>query len=437
VSIDHPVMLLYADLSGFSRGRAVPSSQLRERMATGVGWVPADQAITPLGPIAEPNPWGPLGDLRLIPDEATEVRLDLWEDAAPLHFLLCDAVEPDGTPWDSCVRELSKQAIAALETLGYQALVSFEQEFFLTGTNATPAPGFTMEAFRAPEPFPSLLLRALCEAGLEPETLLPEFGAHQFEISLRPTDPVTAADRAVAVREVTREVARRLGRRATFTPILDPDDVGAGVHVHISLQDLDATPVTYDADRPAGLSAVGGAFAAGLLDHLPALCALTAPSAVSYARLSPHRWSAAYRVLGERNREAAVRICPTITLAGAPPEHSYNLEYRPADAAASPHVTVAALLLAGAAGIRANCETPPLVHADPHELEPSERERLGADPLPGSLAEALDALEADAEARSWFSDDLWSAYLSMKRTEIELLENLTLEQRCARYRDVY
>jgi glutamine synthetase len=434
---DHPVMLLYPDLSGLSRGRSIPSSELVSRMDTGVGWVPADQAITPLGPIAEPNPWGPIGDLRLIPDAATEVHLDLWDGIGPLHFLLCDAVNIDGSPWDSCVRELSKRAIAALEQLGYRALVSFEQEFFLTGGTEAAAPGFSMEAFRAAEPFPSVLMHALSSAGLEPETLLPEYGAHQFEVSVRPTDPLTAADRAVAVREVTREVARRLGRRATFAPILDAEDVGAGVHVHVSLQDLHGKRVTFDPARPGGLSVLGGSFVAGILDHISALCALTAPSAVSYARLTPHRWSASYGVLGEQNREAAVRIAPTVTVGGKPAEETYNLEYRPADAAASPHVTLAALLFAGCSGLRARSPTPFLVHGDPHDLDEAQLAAIGAARLPDSLSSALLALKADEMVRSWFSDDLWSAYFSMKRTELELLDGAPFEECCLRYRDVY
>ena len=61
----------------------------------------ADQALTPFGPIAEPNPWGSIGDLRLLPDRDSEVRVDLWEDASPLHFFLCDATNTDGSPWDA------------------------------------------------------------------------------------------------------------------------------------------------------------------------------------------------------------------------------------------------------------------------------------------------------------------------------------------------
>src|SRR5215207_2254712 len=101
--------------------------------------------------------------------------------------------------------------------------------------------------------------------------------------ALRPAgDGRAAADRAAAFREVLREVARRLGYRASFAPMADPGGVGNGVHVHMSLVDPDGTPVLYDAGRPGSLSETGARFAAGILEHLPALCAITAPSVISY-----------------------------------------------------------------------------------------------------------------------------------------------------------
>ena len=72
------VTFLHSDISGLNRGRSVPLAELESRLVSGVGWVPADQALTPFGPIAEPNPWGSTGDLRLLPDRDTEVRVDLW-----------------------------------------------------------------------------------------------------------------------------------------------------------------------------------------------------------------------------------------------------------------------------------------------------------------------------------------------------------------------
>ncbi len=430
------VMFLHADLSGLARGRGFPVADLEERLRSGVGWVPADQALTAFGPIADPNPWGPMGDLRLLPDPATRVRVDLWPEVAPLHFYLCDARHTDGSEWDACPRTFLRRALARLEAeAGLRVVSGFEQEFFLRG--APQGPAFTMEAHRVVEPFGPLVMQALAEAGQEPEMFLPEYGPGQFELTCRPAEGLAGADRAAIIREVVREVARRLGYRATFAPIVDPAGVGNGVHVHLSLRDLEGRPVTFDPARPGRLSQAASRFAAGILRHLPALCAITAPSVVSYLRLTPHRWSAGFTALGERNREAAIRITPTVELAGADPASQINLEFRAADAAACPHLQLAVLVLAGLRGITEGYEVPPLVQQDPASLSEEEAERLGVRRLPTSLAEALDELERDEVVRGWFPAELLECYLSLKRTEIGLLEGLSPEEACERYVDVY
>src|SRR3712207_2762199 len=221
----------------------------------------------------------------------------------------------------------------------------------------------------------------------------PEYGQGQFEIPWAPAGGVAAADRAAALREVVREVARTLGYRASFAPMADPEGVGNGVHVHMSLVDAGGHPVFYDPDRPGRLSTTAARFAAGILEHLPALCALTAPSVVSYLRLGPHHWSAGFGSVSERDREATIRIPPTTDFAGADPARQFNLEFRAADAAACPHLALAVLVLAGLRGIREELPEPPLVEGDPSELDEAERRRLGIRPLPASLEEALEALE--------------------------------------------
>lgn len=435
---DELVMFLYGDLSGLSRGRAFPIRDLQERLKTGVGWVPADQALTPLGPIADPNPWGSMGDLRLMPDQATEVRVDLWPEASPLHFFICDATSTDGALWDSCPRALLKRALSDLEAEAGLRLVSgFEQEFHVSGLRGEPGPGFSMEALRLAEPLGPMVMAALRVAEQEPEMFLPEYGTSQYEVTCRPAEGVAGADRALIIREVVREVARRMGLRASFAPIVDPEGVGSGVHIHLSLLDTEGRPVAYDPDRPGRVSEVAGQFAGGILRHLPALVALTAPSLVSYLRLTPHRWSAGYTSFGERNREAAIRIAPFIELEGIDPANQFNLEYRPADAAASPHLALAAVVLAGLQGIREKLPDPPLVNTDPADLSEEERGRLGVHRLPTSLEEALEQLESDDVVRSWFSKDLWDCYLSLKRTEIALLEDLEPNEQCERYLRVY
>ena len=432
------VGFLHCDLSGLNRGRSVPASEVEGRMGSGVGWVPADQALTPFGPIAEPNPFGSLGDLRLLPDSSTETRVDLWDDVSPLHFFLCDAANTDGSPWDSCPRTLLKNALARLKgETGLRLVASFEQEFLLRSPDFDPGAGFSYEAQRLVEPFGPLAMAALRQAGLEPEVFLPEYGLGQFEIPCAPADGLAAADRAAAFREVIREVARRLGYRASFVPKADPEGVGNGVHIHLSLLDLEGRPAFYDPERPGRLSAVGARFAAGILEHLPALCAFTAPSVVSYLRLVPHFWSAGFGCMGERNRETAIRIPPIVELSSGDPARQFNLEFRAADAAACPHLALAVLILAGLRGLHEELPEPALVEQDPTGLDEEERRRLGIRELPGSLDEALGALESDEIVRSWFSKDLFDCYSSVKRNEIDLLQGAEPREACERYLRVY
>ena len=211
--------------------------------------------------------------------------------------------------------------------------------------------------------------------------------------------------------------------------------VGNGVHVHMSLVDAGGEPVMYDAAGPGGLSAQGGSFVAGIVRHLPALVALTAASTVSYQRLVPHRWSAAFNNLGLRDREAAMRICPVREDDDV--ARSYNVEYRAADAAASPYLLLAALVRAGLQGLREGLPAPEPTEEDLALRTEAELAARGLRRLPTSLAQALDALEADAVARSWWPPQLLDVYLKHKRGEIALLEGLSGEEQAARYAEVY
>jgi glutamine synthetase len=248
---------------------------------------------------------------------------------------------------------------------------------------------------------------------------------------------VTAADRAVIVREIARAAARSLGHRLSFSPAVTPDIVGNGVHIHLSLLDLDGRPVAYDPKAPYGLSDIAGRFAAGVLRHARSLCALTAPSVVSYLRLVPHRWSAAWSNLGHRDREACVRICPVNEMPGVPVVSQFNIEFRAADATASPYLALGALVRAGLEGLRGKLPRPEITTVDPETLSEDERAGYGIVRLPQSLEEALNALVQDPAAKGWFSEDLFEAYLRHKRCELGLMADLDRNERCARYKQAY
>ena len=431
--------LVTTDLIGITRGRSFPSDELEHYQAAGCGWVPANSALTPQDIIASSNPWGAYGDLRLIPDLSSRVTVGSGPDAnAPvLDFIHADIRETDGEALGACPRTLLRDEIERYhDELGLQVNAAFEHEFNLHAGIAEHA-AFSLEAQRQGAEFGGWLLSALRAGGVEPEMFLPEYGKHQYEITCRPTLGVAAADRAVNVREITREIARQMGLDLSFAPKTAAEAVCNGVHLHVSLLDLAGQPMLYDAGNSNGLSSIGQHWAAGVLHFLPALCAFTAPTPLSYQRLQPHHWSASYACLGQQNREAALRICPTVTLGGKSAAQQFNLEFRAMDATASPHLAMAALLIAGRLGIEQRLALNAVTDEIPDSLNDEQRKARGIVALPASLAQALDCLRDSAAFNEWLPKPLLDTYYALKTEELALTEQLSPADLCEHYARLY
>jgi glutamine synthetase len=432
------VAVVTTDLSAITRGRSVAESKLEKIAATGVGWLQANLSLTPFNSIVTPNPWGSSGDLRLIPDSQGRFRTTRTGSPTPFDMIAGDIVELDGSPWLGCTRTMLKDALAELKAAtGLSVTAAFEQEFQISGASFAPAHSLSLAALRRADPFAPTLMAALEEAGVNPEVIIAEFGDEQFEVTHAPADALAAADRCVAIREITRELVRNLGWHASFAPKTAPNAVGNGVHIHFSFIDSDGKPVTYDPTGPAGLSTKAGAFCAGVLRHLPAMTALTAASVSSYYRLKPHSWSSSYTWLADRDREASLRICPVVTIGGKNPSRQFNIEYRAADATGNPYLSLAAIVRAGLEGIKAGLPTPPLVSGDPTLMSEAEREKLGLRRLPETLPAAIDALLADKTVTGWFAPAFVDSFVGVKRHEAERLADLDPAAICALYRTLY
>lgn len=430
-------LLAWSDYVGVTRCRGVPAESVPSRMANGLGWAVAGQALTPFADIA-PNPWGPMDEVRQIPVAGTVTRVDIWEDAPPFHMYLCDSRSADGTDWDCCTRAFMRRALDDLKSeTGLDLLAAFEHEFTVVSDDLAFAAPFSVAAIRGVASFASDLARALGQAGVEPETIEPEYGIQQFEVTTAPALGPASGDRAIITREVIREVARRRGMRVSFSPKPTPDGVGNGAHVHFSLVDRHGANATYDPDGVGGASDVAAHFIAGVVRHMRALTAFVAPSPVSYLRLGPHHWSCGFASFGIQNREAAIRICPSTDPDVDRRASTYNLEFRPPDPTASPYLVIGALVRAGLEGIRQGLPLPASCDRDPAELTPDEREQLGIVPLPETLGEALDALMADDVARGWMPPTMLESYLAVKRMEIDLAAGRSPEQTCAEYAKAY
>ncbi|TPJ81936.1 glutamine synthetase [Mesorhizobium sp. B2-5-13] len=438
MTIEHLVTIATTDLTAITRGRPVPASQLEKSVGSGVGWVPANLSLTPFGGIVADNPWGSAGDLRLIPDLDARYHTALTGSATPFDIVLGNLVELDGAPWIGCTRSLLKAALTDFTAAtGHSIIGTFEQEFQLLDGALAPAHPFSISALRRTDPFPTTLFAALSEAGAAPEMVLAEFGADQFEITNAPVDALVAADRAVVIREITRELARNSGWRASFTPKPAPTAVGNGVHIHFSFADGSGNPATYDPAGPGGLSPIAAAFCAGVVRHLPAITCLTASAVPSYYRLKPHSWSSSYTWLAQQDREASLRICPTVTMGNRDPSKQYNIEYRVADATSNPYLAMTAIVRAGLDGIRTEMATPPLFSGDPEKLTVEERGTLGLRRLPQSLQEAIDELKASETVTSWFAPQLVQSFVGVKLAEIEHCASLEPDKVCNLYGGLY
>jgi glutamine synthetase len=409
-----------SDLSGHFRGKSFPAADLPVRLQRGVGLAPTNIFISAFGAI-QMTTFGTVGEVFLVPDEETRVFV-AFEEGAPEYFFLGDIEHPDGTPWNFCPRQILRRALDRLASEArVRLLATFEQEFIYSGVSAQGWQPYELDSYRRQGIFGEALISAMRQAGVIPDSLLAEFGARQYEVTSAPALGVRAADHAVITRQLAQAVAHRLGHRVSFCPIPEPDGTGNGTHIHWSFLDEAERPVLYDGKEPWALSLLGRQFVAGIQHHLPALCAITAPSVASYYRLRPNRWAPIRADVAPLDRGAAIRISPVS--GGDPARHArqFNVEFRVADATASPYLVLAMLVQAGLDGVRRGLEI----------------ETRSPPALPASLSEALGLLEESRAAAEWLGTEVHSAYLAFKRAELNGLRALDETEICRRYAEAY
>lgn len=253
-------------------------------------------------------------------------------------------------------------------------------------------------------------------AGIEIEVQHHEVGtAGQAEIDVKYGTLLKTADAVTLYKYIVKNTAWEAGKTVTFMPKPIFEDNGSGMHTHQSLW-KDGETLMFDESGYAGLSDVARWYIGGLLQRAPSVLAFAAPTTNSYHRLVPGFEAPVNLVYSSRNRSAAVRI-PQYSQSPA----AKRIEFRCPDPAANPYLAFSAMLMAGLDGVQNRIEPPEPVDKDIYDLPPSEMEGLVS--VPGSLAEALDALEADHDfllRGGVFTEGLIDAWLAYKRTsEVE------------------
>jgi glutamine synthetase len=414
----HLVRFLYCDNGGVIRGKSTHVGQLARRIESGIGLVKGMQSFTSLDTLAPDATYGPVGEIRLVPDPDTFVVLPY---APRSGQMLVNMVELDHSPWALDPRGFLQRMEGRAADAGLVFDAAFENEFYLAvKTDAGYQPVdrslcFSAIGMDSTEDVIQDIVAALTDQGLTVELSHPELGWGQQELSIRHAPALQAADNQVTYRQTVRGVAARRGLIASLAPKPFADQAGSGAHLHWSIWDkAHKTNRLADASGANGLSRMAGQAIAGVVTHLPGLLGLTTPSVNSFRRLQPHYWSSAYTAWGIENREAAVRV---------PSRYwddevgSTNLELKASDASANPYISLGGVMAAALDGIERDLDPGEPVNVDPGNLSDAERKSRGIRRFPETAAEALDELEKDDVLMAALGAPLATEYLKVRRAE--------------------
>jgi glutamine synthetase len=339
------------------------------------------------------------GDVVLVPDPRT-FRVLPW--APRTASVLCDLHLPDGAPVVFSSRRVLRDQLDGLALRGYELVVGLEVEFHvLTPDGERLDEGGQLLLQDDLDPLDALvqvLRDGLVALDLPLRSIEHEMGPSQLELTFAPQPALRAADDMVLLRSAVKQLCRREGLHATF--MSRPAVAGimsSGWHVHQSLTELDTGRNALADD---GLTELGRGYLAGLLAHARGAAVFTTPTVNGYKRYRPMSLAPDRILWGEDNKGAMVRVV------GDPPTH---LENRSAEPAANPYLAIAAQVVSGLDGVDRGLDP-----GDPTHRPYSE----DAARLPGSLMEALDALDADPVFATAFGADVVSWIATLKRAEV-------------------
>jgi glutamine synthetase len=305
------------------------------------------------------------------------------------------------------------------ENSGYYFLDSQEGDWN-TGRDEKPNLGYKIRYKEGYFPVPphdtlqdlrSKIILKMIDSGIPIEVHHHEVAtAGQCEIDIKYSPLTKMADNLLLYKYIIKNMARKNGMVATFMPKPLFGDNGSGMHCHQSLW-KNGTNLFYDKDGYTGISDLAKYYIGGLLKHARALMAFCAPTTNSYKRLVPGYEAPVNLVYSARNRSAAVRI----------PMYSNNpkakrIEFRPPDPSCNGYIAFAALLMAGLDGIKNKIDPGKPTDKDLFEMGADELKHIPT--VPGSLDEALNALEADHKfllQGGVFSQDVIDVWLEFKR----------------------
>ena len=332
--------------------------------------------------------------------------------------LICDVYNPDGTPFIGDPRGALRRALKKVADLGYSFNVGPECEFFLfqtdefgkpTTTTNDEAGYFDLGPLDHGESTRREICLALEKMGFEIEASHHEVAAGQHEIDFRYTEALAAADNIMTFKLAVKSLAQMNGLHATFMPKPIFGINGSGMHTNMSLF-KDGKNVFFDENGDKKLSKDAYHFIAGLLHHISGMTAILNPLVNSYKRLVPGYEAPCYTAWSASNRSALIRI-------PAARGQATRVELRCPDPACNPYLALTVCLAAGMDGIEKQMTPPAEITENIFAMTAAEREAKGIHNLPGTLKEAVDALQKDKLICDVLGEHIVSQYVAGKTKE--------------------
>jgi glutamine synthetase len=401
---------LYTDVIGVPRSKDVLVSQLEKVAHNGPAFSFGILLTNAVGDVLEAHNIGSDGypDMvsQLVPESIVDVP---WEPG--LAYVIVDLFSPDGSPTMMSPRAVLKKVIEGYHKIGLQPVCGPELEFYIA--DHTPEGGYRRSLERTgrayttgslvdPDGIFLNLLRMVDQMKIGAFAGNHEFSPGQYEINLWHSEALDAADRTFYFKTAVKDIVHRAGKHATFVGKPWSDEGGSGFHLHFSVTDMTGANLMHDG--AGNLSVTANQMIAGITAHAAALTALTNPSVNAFKRLGPDTLAPYRANWGFDNRACMVRVPPER-------EQGTRLEVRVGDGMANPYLVIAGILAAALDGIVRDLACP-----DPAEGMAYDND--AAPILPMSLAEALDALEANDQLRAQLSEELITVFMVMKRDEV-------------------
>lgn len=404
--------LQFTDVGGVVKNVTIPTPELAATLDHGI-WFDGS-SIEGYARVAE-------RDMYLVPDPATFAVIPWLSGDEATARLICDVYTPDGQPFLGDPRAVLTRMMGEAEKMGFIYNTGPEIEFFLLkphadGSLIPPMPQDGGGYFDVPTDMVTGLRRRMTEAlasfGIEVESMHHEVAGGQHEIDFRYSNALHTADNTVTFRVALKIIAQHNGLYATFLPKPVRGVSGSGLHIHQSLSyKANGSNAFSDPGDVHGLSTVAKQFIAGQLAHARGMCAILAPLINSYKRLASGYEAPIYVSWARINRSALIRV------PRAHQRETTRIELRCPDPSCNPYLAFAVMLAAGLDGVRR--QLPAQDATEENAYVPGSQRRGELHLLPGSLDEALEALEEDTVIREALGAHICERFISSKRLEWE------------------